>query len=67
MFSSYEDIFMSMVDASLASWDMRSLLEVFQEVRSWLPGFPRATVAFSLAGKMAMQLQRLDLALECLV
>lgn len=59
-----EDIFMSMVDACLASSDMRSLLEVFQEVRSWLPGFPRATVAFSLAVKMAMQLQQLDLALE---
>lgn len=55
---------MSMVDACLASSDMRSLLEVFQEVRSWLPGFPRATVAFSLAVKMAMQLQQLDLALE---
>lgn len=59
-----EDIFMSMVDACLASSDMKSLLEVFQEVRSWLPGFPRATVAFSLAVKMAMQVQQLDLALE---
>ena len=67
VFQSCEDIFMSMVDACLASSDMRSLLEVFQEVRSWLPGFPRATVAFSLAVKMAMQLQQLDLALECLV
>lgn len=35
-----------------------------QEVKSWLPGFPRATVAFSLAVKMAMQLQDLELALR---
>jgi len=59
-----EDIFMSMVDACLAAGDMKSLVEVFQEVKCWLPGFPRATVGFSLAVKMAMQLQKVDLALK---
>ncbi|CAK9017356.1 Pentatricopeptide repeat-containing protein At1g62670 [Durusdinium trenchii] len=59
-----EDVFMSMVDACLAGSDLKALLQVFQEVKSWLPGFPRATVAFSLAVKMAMQLQDLELALR---
>eukprot|EP00437_Effrenium_voratum_P038435 CAMPEP_0181468468 /NCGR_PEP_ID=MMETSP1110-20121109/37506_1 /TAXON_ID=174948 /ORGANISM="Symbiodinium sp., Strain CCMP421" /LENGTH=835 /DNA_ID=CAMNT_0023593319 /DNA_START=99 /DNA_END=2604 /DNA_ORIENTATION=+ len=59
-----EDIFMSMVDACLASSDLHSLLRVFQEARRVLRGFPRATVAFSLATKAAVQLQQLDMALE---
>mmetsp|Transcript_43899 Transcript_43899/g.102597 ORF Transcript_43899/g.102597 Transcript_43899/m.102597 type:complete len:898 (-) Transcript_43899:66-2759(-) len=59
-----EDAFMSMIDACLACSDVKAALQVFKESRSLLGGFPRATVAFSLAVKAAMQHNQLAVAIE---
>ncbi|CAE7309293.1 unnamed protein product [Symbiodinium natans] len=59
-----EDAFMSMVDACLATSDVKAALRVFKESRAWLAGFPRAAVAFALAVKAATQSQQLVAAVE---
>ncbi|CAE7188442.1 unnamed protein product [Symbiodinium sp. CCMP2456] len=59
-----EDAFMSMVDACLATSDVKAALRVFKESRAFLAGFPRAAVAFALAVKAATASQQLTAAVE---
>lgn len=59
-----EEVFMSMVDACLAASELPAALQVFREARSWLSGMPRATVAFSLVVKAAVQANRPNLAMD---
>lgn len=59
-----EDAFMSMVDACLATSDVKAALRVFKECRALLAGFPRAAVAFALAVKAATASQQLAAAVE---
>eukprot|EP00930_Biecheleria_cincta_P014536 TRINITY_DN12467_c0_g1_i1.p1 TRINITY_DN12467_c0_g1~~TRINITY_DN12467_c0_g1_i1.p1 ORF type:complete len:904 (-),score=181.27 TRINITY_DN12467_c0_g1_i1:163-2874(-) len=59
-----EEVFMSMVDACLASSDLPAAVQVFGEARVWLGAMPRATVAFSLVVKAAMQANKLHLAMD---
>jgi len=59
-----EEVFMSMVDACLASSDLPAVLQVFKEARAWLSEMPRATVAFSLVVKAAVQANRPHLAMD---
>jgi len=59
-----EDAFMSMVDACLATSDVKAALRVFKESRALLAGFPRAAVAFALAVKAATASQQLAAAVE---
>eukprot|EP00440_Ansanella_granifera_P000069 gb/GFBE01000072.1/.p1 GENE.gb/GFBE01000072.1/~~gb/GFBE01000072.1/.p1 ORF type:complete len:932 (+),score=227.65 gb/GFBE01000072.1/:1-2796(+) len=59
-----EEAFISMVNACLASSDLAAASKIFQEMRGRLAEFPRAAVAFSLTVKTAVQLRKVDLAIQ---